>query len=148
MLITTDLAVCSKLDIARGIKTDLPSAPPTWCLGLDCCVVSDLAWPTLRDEVNAAAGITDEIAGNGVRLLKQVNINSGESGAASTIGFLQAISGNERLRKALKLTCTSHVLLFNTEGHTDPITTDKIMQADFSPVNAKDVSIHFADALF
>ena len=56
----------------RGVKTDLPGSPSTWCLGLDCCVVSDLAWDTLRNEVNASAGITDDIAANGVRALHSV----------------------------------------------------------------------------
>jgi threonine dehydratase len=113
----------------RGVKTDLSDAPPTWSVGLDCCVVSDLAWPTLRDEVNASVGISDNIAANGVRALHSAKVNSGESGAASTVGFLLAIANNDHYRRTLRLSSESHVLVFNTEGVTDPVTTQQILSA-------------------
>lgn len=133
--------------LCRGVKTDLPGSPHTWSVGLDCCVVSDLAWPTLRDEVNASAGITDSIAAHGVRVLhNNANFASGESGAASTVGCLLAISRDARYHEALGLTSDSHVLVFNTEGVTDPVTTEQILEESGEDVVLhRDVTMHFAD---
>ena len=58
----------------------------------------------------------------GAPLKGDTQVVSGESGAVTT-GVLASIMTDEKyadLKKELKLDCDSKVLLFSTEGNTDP----------------------------
>mmetsp|Transcript_15896 Transcript_15896/g.20628 ORF Transcript_15896/g.20628 Transcript_15896/m.20628 type:complete len:838 (+) Transcript_15896:124-2637(+) len=128
-------ANCLQQSIRRGVKTDFVAEEasdgdnkPTWCAGLDCGVVSDIAWPVLRNEVNAAVSISDGVAADGVRVLRNCGLRSGESGAATGVGFLRAI--DEKQARDLGLDEHSRVLVVNTEGTTDPVATDSILSMD------------------
>jgi diaminopropionate ammonia-lyase len=95
--------------------------------GLNCGTPSLVAWPFIRDAFDMFVAITDEYAIDAMRRYYHPRqgdqrIISGESGAAG-MGALLALSHDDRLRKArdeLGLGPDSHVLLFNTEGDTDP----------------------------
>jgi diaminopropionate ammonia-lyase len=119
--------------LKKGVQTEVQSAPFTISVGLDCCNTSDLAWPTLRDETDFAATFPDQVPADGVRVLHRAGIVSGESAAATGVGFLRALQSDQTRCRALCLDKSSKVLVFNTEGTTAPTITAKIL-ADTSPI--------------
>lgn len=100
---------------------------PTIMAGLACGEPNTISWDILKNHVDTFIAAPDEIAAKGMRMLSaplkgDPQVTSGESGAAP-FGALAAIMKDEtykELREHLKLDETSHVLLFSTEGDTDP----------------------------
>ena len=101
---------------------------PTIMAGLCCGEPNITSWDILKNHVTAFLAVDDSIAGKGMRMLNaplkgDPQVISGESGAAA-FGALAAIMQDDsyaQLREALKLDKNSRVLLFSTEGDTDPI---------------------------
>jgi diaminopropionate ammonia-lyase len=99
----------------------------TMMAGLNCGTPSLLAWPILRTGVDAFLTISDDFAAKAMRLLyhpigDDPRITSGESGAAG-MGALVALLRNQKLAQArgiLGINSKSRILIFNTEGDTDP----------------------------
>ena len=60
-------------------------------------------------------------------------IVAGESGVTGLIG-LEAVSQDGELREKLQLSNTSRVLVFSTEGATDPETYKDIVGQDFESI--------------
>lgn len=92
--------------------------------GLACGEVSLLAWKILRCGADYFMTIPDELAANTMLVLADGPfgdrpIVSGESGAAGLAGFL-AVAKNDKARNSLGLDKESRVLVFGTEGATDP----------------------------
>lgn len=95
--------------------------------GLACGEPNVQAWNILRDHSELFVSCPDWVAARGMRMLgnplgDDPRIVSGESGAV-TAGLLSALMLDERLREAreaLQLNEDSDVLLFSTEGDTDP----------------------------
>lgn len=95
--------------------------------GLNCATPCGLAWDYLRDYAEYAFSVSDDITKNGMRLLAHPIVNdpkvvSGESGAVTT-GIVDALL-NDPTYKDIKdefgLNKESVVLVFSTEGNTDP----------------------------
>ena len=88
--------------------------------GLSCGEVSVLAWPVLQQSVDAFLTISDDQVGTLMsRLAKEESIVAGESAVAGLAG-LMAACGNDQLTRDLDLSPSSRILLFGTEGATDP----------------------------
>jgi diaminopropionate ammonia-lyase len=95
--------------------------------GLACGEPNTISWDILRNHVSVFASLPDWVAARGMRILSapikgDSRIISGESGAAP-FGLLSCIMQMDELKElkeALKLNETSRVLLFSTEGDTDP----------------------------
>ena len=95
--------------------------------GLCCGEPNITSWDILKNHVNCFISAEDEITRLGMRILAaplkgDTQVISGESGAV-TLGVLYHIMTNENcndLRKELQLDNNSKVLLFSTEGNTDP----------------------------
>ncbi len=92
--------------------------------GLSCGEVSRLAWIILKPGADAAMKIPDEAAADAMRLLAagecgDAPLVAGESGVAGLAGFI-AVAGDKDARKKLALAPSSRVVLFGTEGATDP----------------------------
>jgi diaminopropionate ammonia-lyase len=95
--------------------------------GLACGEPNPLAWDILRRHSQTFVSCPDWVAALGMRLLGaplpgDPRIISGESGAV-TAGLLLALTrdaGLEALRRQLGLGAGSRILLFSTEGDTDP----------------------------
>jgi diaminopropionate ammonia-lyase len=95
--------------------------------GLACGEPNRTGWEILRDCSQMFVSCPDWVAAKGMRLLGNPlagdgRITSGESGAV-TAGLLAAVMSDARLtalRQALRLDAGSRVLLFSTEGDTDP----------------------------
>jgi len=97
----------------------------TMIAGLACGVPSDLAWPILSQHVDAGYfWIEDGIAGNGMRAMATEGVESGECGGAG-LGLIQRLMSKDcsnaaKIREQIGLSADSRVLIFNTEGITDP----------------------------
>lgn len=95
--------------------------------GLACGEPNTLGWDILRDHSEIFASCPDWVAADGMRILgapmgDDPRVISGESGAV-TAGLLAAVmrdTGLADLRRRLGLGSGSRVLLFSTEGDTDP----------------------------
>ena len=99
--------------------------------GLACGEPNIISWDILRNHVSAFVSCPDWVSARGMRMLGapvkgDPRVISGESGAVG-MGLLSAIMGDEAykdLRELLELDKNSQVLMFSTEGDTDP---DKYM---------------------
>lgn len=95
--------------------------------GLACGEPSTIAWDILRNHVDTFVACPDWVTAKGMRLLAapikgDVPVTAGESGAV-TMGLLHTIMTDDNykdLRESLELGEDSSVLLFSTEGDTDP----------------------------
>lgn len=95
--------------------------------GLACGEPNTISWDILKNHVDCFIAAPDWVAAQGMRMLAaplygDSPITSGESGAAP-FGALSVIMTDDNyaeLRKALKLDENSKVLVFSTEGDTDP----------------------------
>lgn len=102
--------------------------------GLACGEPSITSWQILKDKVSAFVSLPDIVAANGMRVLGaplpgDPRVISGESGAAP-LGFLYALMRGDELaplREKLKIGKDSRVLLFSTEGATDPENYRKVV---------------------
>ncbi|MEA5465981.1 diaminopropionate ammonia-lyase [Leptothoe sp. PORK10 BA2] len=100
---------------------------PTIMAGLACGEPSHLGWALLKSAASAFLICSDDVARRGMKVLGNPltgdqRIISGESGAV-TLGTLFEILSNADffdVKQALNLTFESKVLLFSTEGDTDP----------------------------
>lgn len=86
--------------------------------GLDCGTPSALAWPYLRDGLDAAVAVPDAAAARAVADLGQLGVSSGPSGAAALAGARAALTGagSDLRRAALGVDAGSVVVLLSTEG--------------------------------
>ena len=95
--------------------------------GLACGEPNTIGWDILRNHAAAFLSCPDWAAAKGMRMLGaplkgDPPVTSGESGAIG-MGVLSTImtdDGYRELREALGLSADSRVLLFSTEGDTDP----------------------------
>lgn len=95
--------------------------------GLACGEPSTIAWDILRNHVNTFVACPDWVTAKGMRALAapikgDIPVTAGESGAV-TMGLLYTIMTDDKykdLREKLELNKNSSVLLFSTEGDTDP----------------------------
>ncbi|MCP5074175.1 MAG: diaminopropionate ammonia-lyase [Rhodobacteraceae bacterium] len=94
--------------------------------GLACGEVSRVAWEVLVEGAHAMMTLQDEAAAECMRLLANAPfgdpvIVAGESGVAGLAGFL-TLAEDPAMRQAVGLDERAHVLVFGTEGATDPET--------------------------
>ena len=102
--------------------------------GLNCGTPSHLAWKILKDGVDLFLAIPDDYAIKAMQNLyfpfrNDTQIFAGESGAAG-LGGLTALVYEESLeevKKKIGLNRQSRVLIFNTEGVTDPDSFEELI---------------------
>ncbi len=100
--------------------------------GLACGEPSLIAWQELDRAAAAFLAIPDAAAIDAMRALATAGIVSGESGAAGLGGLLLAAE-HPAARAALGLTAESRVLLFSTEGATDPALYARLVPGPAAP---------------
>ncbi|GHV63976.1 PLP-dependent lyase/thiolase [Spirochaetia bacterium] len=106
-----------------GVKGDLS----TIMAGLACGEGNTISWEILKNHASFFVSAPDWVAARGMRVLAvplkgDETVISGESGAV-TAGILFTLLRNEEyrgFRDALGINADSVVLLFSTEGNTDP----------------------------
>jgi diaminopropionate ammonia-lyase len=119
IVVEPDRAACLLASAEEGGRTAIPGDLDTLMAGLACGEPSLLAWQELERAAAAFMAVPDEAAVAGLRLLARHGIVIGESGVAGLAGLLLAAS-DPAAREMLGLTPASRVLLFGTEGATDP----------------------------
>lgn len=96
--------------------------------GLNCGTPSSAAWPDLIAGIDGFIAVEDESAREAMRELARAGVVAGESGAAGLAGLHVLMSSpHSAARAALGIGPESRVLLFSTEGATDPIGYEAII---------------------
>lgn len=124
---TEAACLLESISSASGAITPCTGSFRTIMAGLNCGIPSLLAWPFIKDGVDLFVAITDDYAIDAMRRYyhpygDDPHIVSGESGAAG-LGALLALMSDDSLgeaREKIGLGPRSRILLFNTEGATDP----------------------------
>jgi len=114
----------------RKVEGDLD----TIMAGLACGEPNPISWNIIRDFADAFVACPDEVAMLGMRVLGNPlngddRVISGESGAV-TLGLVVSMLQRPELgplKQALNLQPNSRILLFSTEGDTDPVMYRKIV---------------------
>ena len=95
--------------------------------GLACGEPNITSWDILKNHVKCFIAAQDPVAARGMRMLAapfkgDTPVTSGESGAApfGALATIMTDDGYKELREQLGLNKDSKVLLFSTEGDTDP----------------------------
>ena len=114
-----DRAACLLASAEAGEPVAIPGALDTVMAGLACGEPSILAWQELARASDAFMAVPDEAAVECMRLLARLGIVAGESAVAGLAALLLA-AADPAARAALNLGHDSRVLLFSTEGATDP----------------------------
>jgi diaminopropionate ammonia-lyase len=117
MSVEPDTAACVLASLGRGEPVGVPTGATTMA-GLNCGTVSSLAWPYLRDGLDAAVAVTDADSAGAARDLAAAGVSSGPCGAASLAGARSALTGDGAAvrRRALDVGPASTVVLLSTEG--------------------------------
>jgi len=121
IVVEPDSAACLLASAETGTPTAIPGDLDTVMAGLACGEPSLLAWQELERGAAAFMAIPDAAAAAALRMLDAHGLTIGESGVAGLAGLLLA-AADPAARAALDLTGASRVLLFGTEGDTDPET--------------------------
>ena len=102
--------------------------------GLACGEPNLIGWEILRDFPCAYMSCDDYVAANGMRILANPvggdkAVEAGESGAVGmgVIDLLVNHTAFKAVRQALEIGLDSRLLLFNTEGATDPVNYREIL---------------------
>lgn len=112
-----EAAACVIESLTRGELVGVATGE-TAMAGLNCGTPSSLAWPYLRDGLDAAVAITDAVSARAARDLAALGISSGPCGAAALAGVRAALTGDggDDRRTALGLGPASTLVLLSTEG--------------------------------
>jgi len=128
IVVEPDRAACLFASAELGEVTAIPGDLDTLMAGLACGEPSLLAWQTLDRAAAAFMTVPDEAAIACMRLLADRRITIGESGVAGLAGCLLA-AADPAARAALGLDARSRVLLFGTEGATDPVQYTRLVHS-------------------
>ena len=114
-----------------GLAHTVPGHPATIMAGLNCGTPCSVIWPVLRDCSSFFCACDDSLTEEGMRAYAHPAgadpaIVSGESGAV-TYGLLRSILHSPELKKLFRIDEQSVILLFNTEGNTNPEGYQKIV---------------------
>ena len=115
-------AACMQASIEAGKIVSVPGPHDSIMAGLNCGKPSMLAWPIISTGIDAFISIDDGRAREAMRALARSGVVAGETGAAGLGGLLEVLTGpdSDQHREDLHVDETTRVLLFITEGATDP----------------------------
>ena len=124
IVVEPERADCIFQSIQAGRRVALEGDLDTVMAGLACGEVSLLAWEILREGVNEVISVPDQAALDCMRLLADgvdgdPPIVAGESAVAGLAGLI-GVAADPALRKEFSLDADSRILLFGSEGDTDP----------------------------
>lgn len=124
-------SACWLETIRAGEPTAVTGDLDTLMAGLACGEVSLLAWDVLKNHTDAVVAVEDDDAVDAMRRLARPvagdpAIVAGESAVAGLVALI-AVTGDAEACKALGLGTDSRVLVFGTEGDTDPALYEKLV---------------------
>lgn len=114
----------------NGLPLPTRGKQESMMVGLNCGIPSPVAWPIIRDGMELFLAITDDYVIQAMRAYHNEHVIAGESGAAGLAALL-ALAQDEQLnavRHHIHLHKNTRILLINTEGDTDPINYQQIIQ--------------------
>ncbi|AXS42176.1 diaminopropionate ammonia-lyase [Breoghania sp. L-A4] len=134
-------SACWLETIRAGKPVAVEGTLDTVMAGLACGEISQLAWTILKFSADAVIGIADEDAIDGMRMLAQGRFGdaplvAGESAVAGLMGLMLAATDRDA-RSALALDGASRVLVFGTEGATDPALYETLVGESAADVAAR-----------
>jgi diaminopropionate ammonia-lyase len=119
VVVEPDKADCLTRSAEAGKLTQISGDLDTIMAGLSCGEPSPLAWAILATGADAFMSISDETIAPAMRRLADHGVVGGESGVVG-VAALEIVARDPDMRAALALDARSRVLLFGTEGATDP----------------------------
>lgn len=115
--VETEAAACMgpSLDVGHPVTVETGK---TIMSGLNCGTPSSLAWPLVRDGLDAAVAVSDDAAIDAAHRLADLGVAAGPCGAASLAGGREALNGAdaEARRRHLGVDADSVIVLTITEG--------------------------------
>ncbi|MBZ4321030.1 diaminopropionate ammonia-lyase [Streptomyces huiliensis] len=117
LAVEPEAAACLLASLTRGEPVSVATGE-TAMAGLNCGTPSALAWPFLRDGLDAAVAVTEAAGARATADLARLGVPSGPCGAASLAGLRTALAGPDAVarRAALGIGPESTVVLLSTEG--------------------------------
>lgn len=122
--------------LKQGIRVIPKGTQQTIMAGLNCGIPSLNAWEIIKDNIDACISIEDFYVENTMNILYNPNgtdskIIAGESGASGMAAFFKILNDPKlnSLKKELNIDNNINLLFFNTEGNTDPINFNKIINS-------------------
>ncbi|MBB5934395.1 pyridoxal-phosphate dependent enzyme [Streptomyces zagrosensis] len=117
LAVEPEAAACVLESLLQGERASIETGH-TAMAGLNCGTPSSLAWPLLRDGLDAAVAITEAESARAARDLAALGVSSGPCGAASLAGVRAALTGEGAAdrRTALAIGPLATLVLLNTEG--------------------------------
>lgn len=140
IIVEPDEANCYYQSAAQNTLVNISGDMRTIMVGLACGEPNPISYEIMKNWSSAFLSLPDYISGDGMRVLGNPldgdeRVVSGESGAPPTGALYNLMTDPElaETRKALGLDENSRVLLFSTEGDTDPDRYRNIVwQGEFS----------------
>lgn len=137
VVVEPDTVACVFESAKAGLPVAIGGNPDTIMAGLNCGEPNPLTWPVLREIASCYAACPDWVTKLGMRtlaspILGDDKIISGESGAVG-LGLLVHLCLAPEMRaqrQQMGLDENASVLLFSTEGDTDPKAYQKIVGAE------------------
>lgn len=122
-------AACMISSMEAGHPVQVPGPHDSIMAGLNCGEPSMLAWPIVSAGTDAFVAVDDERAREAMRALAGAGVVAGETGAAGLGGLIELLTGPNAppTREKLGINETTRVLLFVTEGATDPEAYQRIV---------------------
>jgi diaminopropionate ammonia-lyase len=108
-------AACVTASLAAGKPVRVDTSEPTIMAGLNCGSVSSIAWPIIRDGLDAGVTVTDDQAIAATHRLNELGVAAGPCGGAALAGVRSVLDDPDR-RAALAISEDSVVLLISTDG--------------------------------
>ncbi|WP_235829941.1 diaminopropionate ammonia-lyase [Algihabitans albus] len=136
-----DEAACLLASVQNGTASHVTGELDTIMAGLACGETSLLAWDILDEGADAFMTVTDASAREGMRLLAEgcdgdPPLVAGESAVAGLCAAIGALA-RPRVRESLGLGPDSRILLFGSEGDTDPRLYSEIVGRSGDEVRTK-----------
>jgi diaminopropionate ammonia-lyase len=108
-------AACVTASLAAGKPVSVDTSTPTIMAGLNCGTVSTIAWPVIRDGLDAGVTVTDDQARVAKHRLHELGVPAGPCGGAALAGVREAL-GDTGHRAALAITADCVLVLISTDG--------------------------------
>lgn len=112
-------AACWVASYSKGKAVQVQGDLDTIMAGLACGEVSLLAWEILRNHADAVVGLPDSTVPRWMRRLSDMSIVAGESAVAG-LAAAEACCREPERRMSLDINENSRILVFGSEGATDP----------------------------
>ena len=124
-------ADCAFISVKNNEIISLAGEQDSIMAGLNCGTVASIAFPLLRDGVDCFLSIEDIYAEQAMRLLYDEGVETSESGASGLAGLIAIMESPDKdeILSRLNFSADSTILFFLTEGVTDRLNFDRIIQS-------------------